>query len=106
MPLKVLAWAPREKVFENTTGQGIVSEGTRWWRSTEPGKTSWGFTSGPATISLEGVGCDGSGTSDKTRAVCWWIGTGGGYQCGDSFDQSGENGWKLDNYERIILEME
>lgn len=44
--LQVLAWAPREFVFQNTSNQGVVSAGTRFYRS----RTALGLDGRPYPI--------------------------------------------------------
>ena len=86
-------------MFGHTTGQGVVSEGTRWWRSIESGKRSWGFTSANASFKLSN--CDSSGTTDKSRAICWHTGGFAGYQCGDAKGNTKTHGI----YEKVIFEL-
>ena len=87
-------------MFTHTTGQGAVSRGTRWWRSKEAGKHSWGFTEEDKNIQLSH--CN---QNPSDRDICLHTSTdglGGGYQCGPNKNLvPGSGGSK---WEKIVFE--
>ena len=107
--LQLLAWAPREVVFNHTSDKGEVSMGTRFYRTwtSYPWTSSrygvWGFNGGNTTDRGQTGGACDNQTEDAQIRLCWQPSalsyTLSGWRCGEIQSLSRKPQWK-----RIIFE--